>query len=111
MNELYSALYRKLDANNPFMFTICKIFAGDNYNVIPEWFVAEGTLRVTNDKSRDELLEFMNDTIKISAKKWDAYSNLEYRLGAPPVINDFKKTEQLKNFVVEILEKNQIIFG
>jgi amidohydrolase len=109
MNELYSALYRKLDANNPFVFTVGKINAGDNYNVIPELFIAEGTLRVTNAKSRDELLEFMDNTIKITANKWNASSNMEYKIGAPPVTNDLKKTGQITKFINEILDKNQIV--
>ena len=109
INELYSALYRKLDANNPFVFTVCKIQSGENYNVIPESFVAEGTLRITSVKNRDELLEFMNNSLKTISNKWGASSKLEYIMGAPPVNNDIKKTEQIKKYIDEIIEKKQFV--
>ena len=109
INELYSGLYRKLDANNPFVFTVGKINSGENYNVIPELFEAEGTLRITSVKNRDELLEIMNNSLKIVSEKWGVAATLEYIIGSPPVNNDFKKTELVKKYLEEILNENQFI--
>jgi len=109
LNELYSALYRKFDANNPFVFTVGKINSGENYNVIPEIFEAEGTLRITSVNNRDEILEFLNNSIKVIEDKWGVKANLEYIIGAPPVNNDFKKTEKVKKHLEEVLSSNQFI--
>jgi len=109
INELYSGLYRKLDANNPFVFTVGKINSGENYNVIPELFKTEGTLRITSVKNRDELLDFMKENLTIIANKWGASAELEYIIGAPPVTNDNQKTEQVKKYLDEILSENQFV--
>ena len=109
LNELYSALYQKLEANNPFVFTVGKIQSGENYNVIPELFVAEGTLRITSIENRDQLLEFMNTSLKDIANKWGASSKFKFTFGSPPVNNDIKKTEQAKKYIDEVIEKKQFV--
>jgi amidohydrolase len=109
LNELYSALYRKLDANNPFVFTVGKISSGENYNVIPELFEAEGTLRTTSVINRDELLEIMDKNLKIISEKYGTLATLDYNIGSPPVNNDFRKTELVKKYLEEILGENQFI--
>ncbi len=109
LNELYSALYRKLDANNPFVFTVGKINSGKNYNVIPEVFETEGTLRITSVKNRDELLNIMNKSLKSISEKWEVSAKLDYNVGSPPVNNDFSKTERVKKYLEVILNENQFI--
>jgi len=108
INELYSGLYRILDANNPFVFTVGKIQSGDSYNVIPELFIAEGTLRVTSAENKIKLLKYMNTTLDQIAEKWNASAELNYTEGSPPVNNDMVKTEQVKKYINEIIDKSQM---
>lgn len=110
INELYSGLYRILDTNNPFVFTVGKIQAGDSYNVIPDLFNAEGTLRVTNNENKAKLLNYMNKTLKVISDKWEASSEVVFTEGAPSVNNDMDKTEQVKKYIYEIINTSQMVF-
>ena len=51
----------------------------------------------------------MNNSLKIITNKWGVSSKLEYIMGAPPVNNDIKKTEQIKKYIDEIVEKKQFV--
>lgn len=109
LNELYSGLYRKMESNYPFVFTVGKLSAGDSYNSIPNSFEAEGTLRITNTKNGDELLSFMANKLNALSENWGASAKLDYIKGSPPVNNDNEKTELIRNYLKEILHDRQFI--
>jgi len=109
LKDLYAGLYRKLDNLSPFVFTVGKITAGDNYNSIAKNFIAEGTLRVTDPDQSDTLLDMIRLNLINACDIYGLTPDFFYRKGTPPVINDLKLTEMSREILHQILNTDQLV--
>ncbi len=108
LNALYSGLYRMYKPETPFVFAIGEISGGDSYNSISDTFEAEGTLRVTDLKQRDLLLQFIRDTVADNMSQWNLTGDVDTVIGAPPVKNDASLTKKVHVILSELLSNEQI---
>ncbi len=108
LSNLYAELYRRLNSNMPFVFTVGKIAGGDSYNSIAQNFVAEGTLRVTDGKQGDALLKLIEQKVSASCANVGLISDFHFTKGASPVVNDMKLTEKVRMALMQILMPDQI---
>jgi len=92
----------------PFVFTIGTVAGGDSYNSISDSFNAEGTLRVTDLKQRDILLDFIKKTIDEQLSRWKLTGGVETAIGAPPVHNDVELTKKVVDELSTVLNKDQL---
>jgi amidohydrolase len=109
LNELYSSLYRFQKEESPFVFTIGMVSGGTSYNSISNCFRAEGTLRVTDSEQGDQLLMFIDTTVKDICSRWGGKGNFKFIKGAQPLINDPVLTSMAKKTIAEIIDKNRIL--
>lgn len=109
LGELYSAIYRFLKAETPYVFSVGIISAGKSYNSISDSFHAEGTLRVTDEKQGDQLLAYIDKTVKGMCSKWGAQGSFNFMKGAQPVINDPQLTNTVNKIISSILVEDDII--
>ena len=88
ITALQSLISRQLDPFKSAVLSITKIEGGSAFNVIPDTVTIGGTLRSTDQKNRNEML----DKIKKIASNTCAISNcevnIEIRPGYPPTINN-----------------------
>ncbi len=88
ITALQSLISRQLDPFKSAVLSITKIEGGSAFNVIPDTVTIGGTLRSTDQKNRNEML----DKIKKVASNSCAISNcevsIEIRPGYPPTINN-----------------------
>jgi metal-dependent amidase/aminoacylase/carboxypeptidase family protein len=69
------------------VLTICRFFAGQAHNVIPDRVEFGGTLRTTSTEDRNFLRQKLARAAEQIAVMHGASARFEYEQGAPPVIN------------------------
>lgn len=107
IQKLYSDLPRKADIQQPFVFTVTRINTDNNaYNVVPKKVQWGGTLRVTDEKIGNDLIEEIKSLIGSICHT----SKMEYTFnsvsGAPPVYNAAASVETADSLKQFLLEKN-----
>ena len=88
MNACYGLAGRVTDARHPAVLTVCRLRAGDAYNVIPDCTEFGGTIRTTDPDDRDYLKHYIRHTAEHIAGLHDATVDVTLDQGAPAVIND-----------------------
>jgi amidohydrolase len=87
VNSFYQLIGRVTDARNATVLTICRFFAGQAHNVIPDRVEFGGTLRTTSTEDRNFLRQKLARAAEQIAVMHGASARFEYEQGAPPVIN------------------------
>lgn len=100
--NLQSIVSREIGPLEPAVVTIGKFHGGEKYNIISEEVLIEGTTRCFNPQIRDKFPSMIKRIIKETAKAYRAKGELEYILGAPPVINNF----QISQIASQAVTKN-----
>ena len=100
--NLQSIASREIGPLEPVVVTIGKFHGGERFNIISEEVLMEGTTRCFNSQVRDKFPIMIERMIKETAKAYRAKGELEYILGAPPVINNF----QISQIASQAVTKN-----
>ena len=100
--NLQSIVSREIGPLEPAVVTIGKFHGGERFNIINEEVLMEGTTRCFNLQVRDKFPIMIERMIKETAKAYRAKGELEYILGAPPVINNF----QISQIASQAVTKN-----
>ena len=100
--NLQSIVSREIGPLEPAVVTIGKFHGGERFNIISEEVLMEGTTRCFNSQVRDKFPIMIERMIKETAKAYRAKGELEYILGAPPVINNF----QISQIASQAVTKN-----
>lgn len=81
---------REFNACLPNVITIGKIVGGDQYNIIPDEVVIEGTTRALSEDVRQKMAKRIGEISEATAAAFGG--SVEYTMdwGAPPVVNDAK---------------------
>ena len=109
MNALYGSLPRLNKPESPFVFTVGAIRAGEGYNSIAADFFAEGTLRVTDTRQGDALLQHIQSTLEDHCRRYGLSCQAEWVKGAPPVENDPVLTARVKSLLAEIMDDSRLL--
>jgi amidohydrolase len=78
---------RRIDPTEAVVLTIGTIHGGTAQNIIPDRVDMTGTLRCFDVRVRDQVLEYMHETLAGITSAWGAGYELDYIYGYPPVIN------------------------
>lgn len=88
LNSLYQLVGRITDSRNPAILTVCQLGAGDAANVIPDRVQFGGTLRVADLNDHIKLRHQFVQTIEHFCSLYNAIPEIDFRKGAPAVMND-----------------------
>ena len=88
ITALQSLISRQLDPFKSAVLSITKIEGGSAFNVIPDTVTIGGTLRSTDQKNRNMMLEKIKKVAAHSCAISNCEVNVEIRPGYPPTINN-----------------------
>ena len=88
ITALQSLISRQLDPFKSAVLSITKIEGGSAFNVIPDIVTIGGTLRSTDQKNRNEMLDKIKKVASNTCAISNCEANIEIRPGYPPTIND-----------------------
>ncbi len=90
MSTIYQVSGRRTDARNATVIAICRLRAGDAYNVIPQEVEFGGTYRCLVHSDRALIRDLITDTAQRVAGQFGATARVDFDHGSPPVMNDKK---------------------
>ncbi len=85
---LQQAVSGKISPFSPCTLSVCRIQAGNAWNVIPGHALLEGTLRTMSDKDRATGISAIREIAGHTAKAWGCTAETEFFSAPPPVVND-----------------------
>ena len=88
ITALQSLISRQLDPFKSAVLSITKIEGGSAFNVIPDTITIGGTLRSTDQKNRNMMLEKIQKVAANACAISNCEVNVEIRPGYPPTINN-----------------------
>ena len=88
ITALQSLISRQLDPFKSAVLSITKIEGGSAFNVIPDTVTIGGTLRSTDQKNRNEMLDKIKKVVSNTCAISNCEVNIEIRPGYPPTINN-----------------------
>ena len=101
ITALQSLISRQLDPFKNAVLSLTKIEGGSAFNVIPDSVTIGGTLRSTNEQTRNDMLKKIKKVASNACEISNCKVNIEIRPGYPSTINDEKSaklaTEIFKN--------------
>ncbi|NNF03026.1 MAG: amidohydrolase [Rhodothermales bacterium] len=108
MNSLYQIVGRITDARNAAVISICRIHAGEAYNVIPQMTEFGGTYRCTEVQDRELIKDKIGRLACDIGEAYGATVDVKFEEGAPPVINNGELVGVLRETLVEALGEQAI---
>ncbi|MCH9654451.1 MAG: amidohydrolase [Planctomycetes bacterium] len=108
VSSLYQNLPRSIDSRTPAVFTIGQITSGQAPNVIPEIALLKGSLRSTNDHSRDVLHKKIEEIAQGIALSTGTRIELLFKSPLPAVVNDSSITATLEQAAKDVLGDQQV---
>lgn len=98
-----------INSNIPCVVSICSIHSGTCPNVIPDVTVMEGTIRAFDNKTRQLIATELENLIRKITYNAGGKYEFEYKALYPPVINDIKMNNIVKNAAKKITLINNVI--
>ncbi|AZR71983.1 hypothetical protein BBF96_00325 [Anoxybacter fermentans] len=103
INGLQHIISRQIAPTQPVVVTIGTIKGGYRHNIIADEVEMTGTVRTLSPAVRDEVPERMEEIIKGITSGFGADYELEYTKLYPPVINDQKMVDLVKEVANKVL--------
>ena len=85
---LQQAVPGKISPFSPCVLSVCRIQAGDAWNVIPGQALLEGTLRTMSDTDRATGISAIRQIAEYTAKAWGCTAETVFFPAPPPVVNN-----------------------
>jgi len=108
MTALYQLVGRVTDARKPAVIAICRLLAGEAYNVIPAEAEFGGTFRCTDNEDRELFKSKIEQTAQHIGEGFGAEVQVDFDLGAPSVVNDGEMVGHLRSTIMENLSGEAI---
>ena len=111
ITALQTLISRQLDPFENSVLSLTKIEGGSAFNVIPDIVTIGGTLRSTNNKTREIMLEKIKNVATNACAINNCKVNVEIRPGYPPTVNDPKSAELASKVFENVLKAFQRVGG
>ena len=92
ITELPAALSRRIDPRSGLSLVWGKVAAGSASNAIPDYGVAEGTVRCLDDSSWHAVPEILKGLVDAVAGAYGLTADLSYDRSVPPAVNEAAST-------------------
>ena len=96
ITAIQNIVSRNLRALEPAVVSVCRIEAGDAYNVIPEEMTITGSVRTFSEYARKKIRERLEETVAGVCASQGAACEFRYEPGYATVVNDKKLTEEVQ---------------
>ena len=111
VTALQSVVSRRIDARKPVVVTVGKIIGGENFNIIADEVVLEGTVRTLDPEAHEQVPVIMEEILKGITSAHGASYELSYTRGAPVTVNDPELTSQSISSLESAAGENSVIVG
>ena len=101
--SLQAITTREISAARSLVLTIGRIQGGDQYNIIPDEVVLEGTIRTLEDGLRQYAARRIGEVAQAAAAVFGASADCTITWGAPPVLNDPAMAELAAGAAAEVV--------
>lgn len=88
VTSLQSIVSRRIDARKPVVITVGKINGGENFNIIADEVILEGTVRTLDPDAHAKVPLIMKELLDGITSAHGANYELSYTRGAPVTVND-----------------------
>lgn len=105
---LQSIVSRRIDPLDSAVISIGSVHSGDAHNVIPETFMATGTVRSFNEEISKKISTDIENLIKGITSSYGAEYEFNYDSKFPPLINDSDMTELVGNAFEKIVGTDNV---
>ncbi len=109
INNLQTINSRVIDPTDSIVLSITEIKGGESYNIIPEYVTMKGTIRTFDDRVTDLVVEQMHSIIDSLTKQYHATYELVVDKDIPPLINDNKMCDLIRDSIKKIIDNDKII--
>lgn len=99
---------QRINAVKPVIVSICSFQAGNTENVIPDIAVIKGTVRMTDNETKEKMPELMEKIISGITSGSGAAYELIYKEGYPATVNDDNLTDILVASAAKIVGNDNI---
>ena len=100
---------REFNACVPVVVTIGSIHGGNQYNVIPDEVVIEGTIRTLSEEVRQKVARRIGEISQATASAFGGSVDFEMDWGAPPVVNNPEMAAFAASAAKEIVGEQMVI--
>jgi len=95
VTELPAALSRRIDPRSGLSLVWGRVSAGSAANAIPDFGVAEGTVRCLDDSAWHAAPEVLKTLVESVSSAYGVTSDLSYERSVPPTVNDAASTAMI----------------
>ena len=107
--SLQAITTREISAARSLVLTIGRIQGGDQYNIIPDEVVLEGTIRTLEDGLRQYAARRIGEVAQAAAAVFGASADCTITWGAPPVLNDPTMAELAAGAAAEVVGPEHVV--
>lgn len=108
-NSLQGIITRIKRPIDPAVLSICKLQAGQTYNVIADSALLEGTVRTFSDEITDLIEKHLTQISENVAAAFGATVQVQFIRQVPPVLNDKTCADRVKNAVTELFGAQSVL--
>ena len=111
VTALQSVVSRRIDARKPVVVTVGKIIGGENFNIIADEVILEGTVRTLDPEAHEQVPIIIEKILKGITSAHGASYEISYTRGAPVTVNDPELTSQSISSLESAVGENSVIVG
>jgi len=109
ISGIQELITRKLDTLDPFVLTFGKINGGNAYNILADKVNLIGTVRCTNPELFNSASSWLKENISSIVNSCGAKALIKFREIAPPVNNNPKINNVLRDSAIKILGHENVV--
>ena len=108
-NSLQGIITRIKRPIDPAVLSICKITAGETYNVMADTAEIEGTVRTFSEDVTDLIADHMKKIASHVASAFGATAEVNFIRQVPPVTNNPEWINQVQNAAIEVVGQEAVL--
>ncbi|MFC7590031.1 amidohydrolase [Nonomuraea antimicrobica] len=101
VTEVPAALSRRVDPRSSLSLVWGQIAAGSAFNAIPGEGFLQGTVRSLDEAAWHQAPDLIKDLVEAVAAPYGIMTDLDYRRGTPPTVNEASSIEMLNNAITQ----------
>lgn len=106
LNKIVS---REIVATEPCVLSVCRIQGGYNQNILPDEVELEGTVRTTNEETRQKVARRIKEISQSISTAFGAKAEVIYDFKYPVTANNIEFTKFFENIAQETIGKDNIV--
>ena len=108
ISVMQTIISRKKDPFETAVISFCSINGGHQYNILPDIVEVKGTIRTFEENLRKWIPEQMEEILRSLTKSQGADYEFILDASIPPLINDHKMTDIVRNAAVKIVGEENV---